>query len=214
MMVVATMALALASSAGTCARVPHSEALAVVCSQPPLHALQQRIDRLSAVLRGDYRGEQRRLFAEGERFFRIEREACAQADAAGGISECLRQTLGRRLHTLQRLQKAPQALAGSVASYLYVYPDYLQRFANDYQGRTVHVFGVVRPAHCSVDGHLAASRAALVFHGTSLSLDLPPLRAEQGKALCRQAPARWWRVQVQLRDRRLRLTWKPQGAGR
>lgn len=173
---------------------------ASICAHPDMLHADQRIAIAFARLRGAFQGEDAAGFVAGQKSWLIERNSCSNAKATGefpDVDSCLARRMEQRANLLEQLAPTHQALMATVASYRFVEPAYVNRYADAYVGHEVKVVGTLLLDAC--DGHHADSPDGRIQHKSgSLTVRLARLDQERLEALCHQQPFAWWPGTIQV----------------
>ena len=167
---------------------------AAICADPGLLALDRRIAVAYARLRAAFGGDDARTFATGQRMWLIERNECSNAAAGSRFRDtrdCLSSRMDERARLLEALQPTHAALAATVDSYRYLEPAYLQRFAERYRDKPVHLFGSLYLAACG-KGPSDSLSAQIAYKGHAVSARFAHLDAGEIEFYCSTRPAAWW----------------------
>lgn len=124
-------------------RLPPS-ALAI-CQYPELRRQDVEINSLFRQLLAAYQGQDRKVFAGGQIFWRAELLKCrgygeqwrAQTEA------CVRDKMSRRFALLMNFKANPGLLSSTVADYTILDPWYVQLFPEQFEGKSVTLRGVL-----------------------------------------------------------------------
>lgn len=173
---------------------------ASICASPDLLRADQRIAVAFARLRAAFQGEDAAGFVAGQKFWLVERNNCSNAKVTGefpDVDSCLARRMEQRANLLEQLAPTHQALMATVASYRFVEPAYVNRYADAYAGHEVKVMGTLLLDAC--DGHHADSHDGRIQHKSgSLTARLARLDQERLEALCHQRPFAWWPGTIQV----------------
>ena len=173
---------------------------AAICAQPALLQADQRIAVAFARLRAAFQGEDAASFVAGQKLWLIERNNCSNAKATGefpDVDSCLASRMEQRANLLEQLAPTHEALMATVATYRFVEPAYVTRYADAYAGQPVKVAGSLLLDAC--DGKHATSLDGRIQHkGGSLTTRFARLDPERIEALCHQKPFAWWPGTIQV----------------
>lgn len=199
----------MASPRAAAAGVDCSRAVSTVEQTICQHEDMLKVDREIAHEYGElmraYATEDLRVFKAGQRAWLVERNDCQNTPTAErypeGVAGCVRSKMAERVAVLARLRADPRSLPSTVATYTFVEPWYVRRYAREYEGKLVNVVGSVILRACSSPGH--ASRAGLLREGgASIEIRFKSLSDEDISFLCAKYPSSWWRGTVTLRNGR------------
>lgn len=176
-----------------------------ICQHEDLLKVDREIAHGYGELMRAYAGEELRVFKAGQHAWLVERNDCQNTPTSErypeGMAGCVRSKVAERVAVLARLRADPSSLPSTVATYTFVEPWYVRRYAREYEGKTVNVVGSVILRACSRPGD--ASMAGLLRQsGASIEIRFKSLSDENVSFLCAKYPSSWWRGTMTLRNGR------------
>ena len=141
------------------------------------------------------------MFLAGQQAWVTERNDCSHPPASsrydGGASACVRARMEQRAALLRRLLASPASLESTVATYAFLNPWYVKKFARQLEGKAISVSGSVVLAACS-RGQARSRAGRLIDKAGELEIRFSSLSAEDVSFLCEKQPYSWWRGTVRL----------------
>jgi uncharacterized protein len=167
-----------------------------ICTNADLLKLDGRLAATYDHLKSGLQGDSLQLLRLGQRFWLRERANCSNPQRDGGsLRNCLLRTMSARLDYLAAVQEDRRVLLTQAAPYTFIDPGYLNRFAEQYSGREVRVFGTIHMYSCKY-GAPDATRGSISQQGQTVEIRFKGLGPADLKFLCEQSPAAHWRGRV------------------
>lgn len=159
-----------------------------ICDDPTLKAQDRSVASAYDRLLSRYTGEDRATFAAGQKFWHIEVNDCRNSEEPELIRACVATHLTEREALLAKLEADPTELATTVADYALVEPPYLLKFARQYEGKKVGVFG-----RMTIEACRAQKKASLKGRlDGKLEVRFKSLPEDEISFLCPKGPFSWW----------------------
>lgn len=165
-----------------------------ICQAPALKARDSAIAATYNRVLSHYRGADRATFSTGQALWHISVNNCQNSPDQKSIKSCVETQFTEREILLTTLEANPAKLATSVANYTFVHPDYLLKFAQQYDGKTVNVSGAITIEACNTNKK--ASLKGSLDH--LLEVRFKSLPDDTINFLCDQTPFSWWSGTIRL----------------
>jgi uncharacterized protein len=172
-----------------------------ICQHAELKQADRAIAHDCETLAKVYAGETLTVFIAGQQAWFSQRNACNSTPTAArhenGLSGCLTSRVEERVALLQRLIGDPASIESTVASYAFVRPWYVKKFARQFEGKRVNILGMVVLTACS-KGRGKSLAGRLIDKAAEIEIRFKSLSTEDVSFMCEKQPHSWWLGTVKL----------------
>lgn len=170
-----------------------------VCGHAELLAQEREKSGLYEDLLKTFTGDDQRIFMTGEWSWR-NKEQCFDARLEARYNKdhtrCLADKMAGRIAVLRALKADPTLLRKQAADYDFIDPWYLNKFAKQYDGKTINLEGFIEIANC--EGPLSPVRARIKQDGSEAAAEFESLSNGQFWFYCEKGIGTWWDGVVRL----------------
>lgn len=180
-----------------CAHTKFQDELAI-CADPALARSYEDVRHAYLEDVARFTGSDRKVFIAGEHYWRASYGGCFDRGADGKYPtkaqtiRCLGQGLAQRLDFLRAIKADPSRLKASVAQYDAVELWYVKKFAKEYEGKHVDVWGWSQTTGCEHETVSVPHTIRLKDGGISIPIRFKSLQDIDISFLCGKRPGGWW----------------------